>query len=83
MRASLGATLLRLLGALCAAAGLLAWIGVAWTAFSDPDRATPQNGEGGRLTGWALVGTVVTIVGMILLHLAAQRAERGEREPPR
>lgn len=76
MRARAGPILLRLLGVLCAVAGLLAWIALAWKAFSTPDIATPQGEAGGRLLAWALVGTVAMIVGMIFLHLAAQPAER-------
>lgn len=78
--------MLRLLGGLCAAAGLLAWIGVAWEAISDLDGVTPQSDKGGRLMVWALTGTVLMIVGMVLLHVAADAAEREETEdgtPPR
>lgn len=77
MRGSVGNLLLKVLGALCAAGGLVTWVALAWTAFTQPDVATPRGSEGGRLLGWALVGTIVMIVGMILLHVAAQAAERG------
>lgn len=80
MRGSIGQHLLRLLGVVCAAGGLLAWVGVAWTAFSDPDVATPQGEAGGRLTAWALVGTVAAILGMIFLHLAARADERDAQD---
>lgn len=78
--------LLQLLGGLCAAAGFLSWIGLAWRAFSDLERVTPQNEEGGRLLTWALTGTLLMIVGMVLLHAAAEAAGREEHEkhgPPR
>ena len=86
MRASAGHHLLRLLGGLCAAVGVLAWIGLAWTATSDRDAVTPQGDEGGRLMVWALTGTVLMIAGALLLHLAPDGSddeERGDPSPPR
>ena len=85
MRSTLGQHLLRLLGVLCAVAGFLAWIGLAWKAFSDIDGVTPESDEGGRLMIWAVTGTVLMILGMVLLHLAPDEAEPGapeERTPP-
>ena len=84
MRGPAGNRLLRLLGVSCATAGFLAWMALAWTAFSDPDRATPQGDEGGRLLGWGLTGTVGMIVGMLLLHVAVQASESDGRDddPP-
>jgi hypothetical protein len=86
MRASVGPLLLRLLGGLCAVVGVLAWVGLAWKASSNPDAVTPQSEEGGSLMVWALFGTVLMIVGALLLHVAPDGAEDGEQEgrgPPR
>ena len=85
MRALAGHHLLRLLGVLCAAAGLFAWIALAWRATSNLDSVTPQSGEGGRLMAWAVTGTVLMIVGAVILHLAVDATEREvreERTPP-
>lgn len=80
MGRSAGHLLLRWLGGLCATAGLLAWIGLAWRAISDLDGVTPEGEEGGRLLGWGLTGTVLMIVGMILLHLAVIASEGEDQE---
>lgn len=80
MRLSPGHYFLRLLAGLFAAAGFLAWIGVAWRAFSGIDNITAQSDEGGRLMSWALAGTVLMIVGMVLLHVAADAADRDRQE---
>lgn len=72
--------LLRLLAFLFAAAGLLAWIGVAWKAFVGIDGISAQSGEGGRLMSWALTGTVLMIVGMVLLHVAPGASDREGQE---
>ncbi len=58
------------LGGLVATAGFLAWMTLAWSAFSDADAVTPQSDEGGRMMLWALTGTVLMIAGMIVLHFA-------------
>lgn len=86
MRTSAGQHLLRILGGLCLVVGFLAWIGLAWTAISDPDGATPQGEASGPLMAWALTGTVLMIVGMVLLHVAAgavEQEQRRDRPPPR
>lgn len=85
MRSSSGQLLLRLIGGLCATAGFLAWIGVAWKAISDIEGVTPQSGLGGRLMLLAVTGTVLMIVGMVILHVAqvaAERTAQGEDSPP-
>jgi hypothetical protein len=85
MRAPVGHQLLRLLGGLCSAVGVLAWIRLAWAALSDPDGVTPQSDAGGRLMLWALTGTVLMIAGVLLLHFAPDGPEdeqRGDRSPP-
>ena len=77
--------ILRILGGLCAASGLFAWLALAWRATSNIDSVTPESGEGGRLMAWAVTGTVLMIVGAVILHLAVDAAERdgrGERTPP-
>jgi hypothetical protein len=76
MRASAGQRLLRVLGVLCAAAGVLAWIGLAWQAVARLDEVTPEGDEGGRLLAWGLTGTVLMIVGMVVLHAAADASRR-------
>ena len=73
---------LRLLGALFALAGLLAWGGLAWKAVAAIDDVNPQGEEGARLLTWGLTGTLLMIVGMVLFHLAADAAEKDEEEPP-
>ena len=82
MRSSAGHHLLRLLGVLCSTAGFLAWVGLAWKAISDLDDVTPESDEGGRLMVWALSGTLLMILGMVLLHLAQDVAEREASEDP-
>ena len=65
--------------------GFAAWVAVAWTAFSDIDRVTPESDEGGQLMTWALIGTVMMILGAIFLHLAQGPADRetsDEHRPP-
>jgi len=67
-------------------AGLVAWIGLAWSVFADPEAVTPQSDAGGRLMTRALLGTVLMISGAVLLHLAQSAAEREaeeEHDPPR
>lgn len=85
MRSSPWRLFLSLIGGLCAAAGLLAWIGVAWKAISDLDGVTPQSDEGEHLMVWALTGTVLMILGMVILHFVQHAAEREAQEerPPR
>lgn len=84
MRVPTGHFFLRLLGGLCAAAGALAWAGLAWQAFSQLEEISPQSDEGGRLMRWALTGTLLMIVGMLLLHVGAEPAEdEDERVHPR
>jgi uncharacterized membrane protein YidH (DUF202 family) len=75
MRSSPGQHFLILIGGLVAMAGLLAWIGVAWRAIADLDSVTPEGAEGGRLMLWALTGTVLMILGMIILHFAQNKAD--------
>ena len=72
--------MLRLLGSLCAAVGFLAWIGLAWKAVSNLEDLTPQSDEGGGLMVWALTGTVLMIVGMVVLHVATDALEPEEQE---
>lgn len=72
-RSSIGRPILLLLGGLCATAGFLAWVALGWRAFSNLDGVTPQSDEGGHLMVWALTGTVVMILGMVLLHVAGER----------
>ena len=79
-RTSAGPLVLRLLGGLCAAAGFLAWVGLAWRAIADLDGVTAQGDEGGRLMRWALTGTLLMILGTVLLHVAADATERDEQE---
>ena len=67
-------------------AGVLAWIRLAWEAISGLDGVTPQSDEGGRLMVWALAGTVLMVVGVLILHVAADAPEDEEQEgrtPPR
>jgi hypothetical protein len=82
MRGSVGHLLLRLLGGLCATAGVLAWIRVAWTATSNLDDLTLESGVGERLLVLGLTGTVLMIVGAVLLHVAAAAPEHGGHEEP-
>ena len=74
--------LLRVLGGACAAAGFLAWGGLLWTAIASLEDVTPEGEGGGRLVLLGLTGTLLMIAGMILLHVAADAAERDERTPP-
>ena len=86
MRSSLGQHPVSLLGILCAAAGFFAWIVVGWKAFTNLDGMTSKSDEGGRLMIWGLIGTVLMIVGMVILHLSDRAPERDEHEdssPPR
>jgi hypothetical protein len=86
MRAPAGHHVLRLLGGLCATAGFIAWVALAWKASSSRDGVTPQGDEGGRLLVWGLTGTVLMIVGAVLLHFAVDAVDRhkqDERTPPR
>lgn len=80
MRRSPGHYLLILVGGLCAAAGVLEWIRLFWKAVSELDTVSPEGGEGGRLLVWAVTGTVLMILGIVLLHVALDAAERRERE---
>ena len=85
MRTPAGHHVLRLLGGLCAAAGVLAWVGLAWKASSSLDGVTAQGDEGGRLLAWGLTGTVLMIVGAVLLHFAvdpSEAEEQDEHAPP-
>lgn len=75
-----GNHILRILGGLCATAGFLAWIGLIWRAVSDLEGVTPQSDGGAQLMTWALTGTVLMIVGMVLLHLTQRATEREEPE---
>ena len=78
--------LLRLLGGVFTAAGFLAWIALAWRAVSDLEGVSPENEEGSRLMGWAVAGTVLMILGAILLHFAVaedERDDQGESESTR
>ena len=86
MRSSPGQHVLLFLGILCAAVGLLAWGVVGWKAFSDLDGMSSKSGEGGRLVVWGLTGTVLMIVGMLIMHVAEDASEEAEQEdsaPPR
>lgn len=86
MRVPAGSVILRILGALCAAAGFIAWICLAWKAITDLDSVTPQSEEGGSLVTWALSGTLLLIFGMIILHFiehAGEEEEPEERTPRR
>ncbi len=84
MRSSAGQHFLRLVGGLLTAAGLFAWIGLIWTAFSDFDSVTPQSDEGGRLMRRALTGTLLMILGMVILHLGqdADESDTEDDQPP-
>lgn len=83
MRPSTGQHLLRLSGGVCGVVGFLAWIAVAWKAFSGLDGVTAENEEGARLLGWALAGTLLMILGTVLMHVAADEAEQAlEEEGP-
>jgi hypothetical protein len=86
MRVRNGRHLLQLLGVLLATAGVLAWIGLAGQAISDPEGVTPQSDEGGSRMAWALAGTVLMIAGLLVLHVAPDGPEEGARDdrtPPR
>ncbi len=48
---------------------------MGWSAFSDLDGMTSKSGEGGRLVVRGLTGTMLMIVGMILLHVAEDAPE--------
>ena len=77
----MGQFILRFVGGLCAVAGFLAWIGLAWRAIADLEGVTPESDEGGRLMVWGLTGTVLMILGMVLLHVAAAGAETEQEGP--
>ena len=86
MRTPVGHQIVRLLGGLCAATGVLAWVALVWKASSSLDGVTPQGDEGGRLLAWGLTGTVLMIIGAVLLHFAVDPPEEDEQErrpPPR
>ena len=70
MRSASARVLLRLLGGLFAAIGFVAWMGLAWTGISELDTVSAESEEAGTLMFWALSGTILMIVGMILLHVA-------------
>jgi len=82
MRASVGHHLLRLLGALCATAGVVAWIFVGWTALANLDELTAESGVGERLLLFGLVGTVLMIAGTVLMHVSAGAPDCDGREEP-
>ena len=75
-----GPKVLRLLGALCATAGALAWIRLAWNAVTLLDEVAPQGDQGTRLLTWGVTGTVLMVVGMVLLHTGAAHQSGGS--PP-
>jgi len=77
---SKGQPVLRVLGGLCATAGVLAWIGLAWTAFADFGTISAESDEGGRLMRWAVGGTLLMILGTVIMHLGANAQEQAERE---
>ncbi len=56
-------------------AGLLAWVALAWKALSDSDSVTPQSEEGGFMMVLALGGTILMILGMIVLHFVEDAVE--------
>jgi len=80
MRAPDSLLVLRVLCGLCAGAGFIAWIGVAWKIVTDLDSVTPQSEEGGSTLTWALSSTLLLIFGMIIFHLVAHTAEEEESE---
>ena len=68
--------LLRLFGSLLAAAGFLAWIALGWKAFTDLEGVTAHSDEGSHLMVWALAGTLLMTLGIIVLHFAHALSER-------
>ena len=55
------------------------WLVQAWVAVTDLDSVTPESDLGRSMMGWAVLGTLIMIAGMILLHFAADSAEEGPR----
>ncbi len=81
MQLPAGHQVLRFLGGVCGTIGFLAWIALAWKAVAGLEDITPQSEEGGRLMVWALAGTLLMILGTVLLHAAGRVAEGDERTP--
>lgn len=75
MRSSPRQQFLTLIGGLFTAAGFLAWAHLAWSAISNLDEVTPRSSEGGRLMFWALAGTILMVIGMVILNGAEDAAE--------
>ncbi len=80
MQASLGQRVLRWGGVLSGLAGLGAWGQLMLQAFSGIEEVAPENEEGARFMAWAVGGTVLMIVGTLLLHLSLADPEE---EPDR
>lgn len=74
---------LHLLGGLFALAGFLAWVAVAWEGISSFGEVRAQSDEGGRLMVWAVTGTLLMIVGAVLLQFAAAKTDARSRTPGR
>lgn len=72
--------LLLLLAGLCVASGVAIWVAQAWVAVTDLDQVTPESDLGRSMMGWAVLGTLIMIAGMILLHFAADSAEEATPE---
>jgi len=67
-------------------AGILAWCFLAWKSIKPLDEVKAHSDEGGSLVIWALTGTVLMIVSMIILQsveYAAKREASQERTPQR
>lgn len=70
--------LLQVFGVLFATAGLVAWIGVAWTGIKNFGEVSAQSDEGGSLMVWAVTGTLLMILGLALLQVEAMAGKREE-----
>lgn len=79
MKPPTGPLLLRVVAGLLVLAGLLVWGGLAWTAVTQLDELSSKGEQGRDLMARALLGTVLMILGMIVLHFAADATERIEQ----
>ena len=59
-----------LLGGLLGAAGVASWIVLSWKAIEGFDEISAHSNEGGDLLVWALIGTLLMIVGSVILYVA-------------
>ena len=64
------------------AAGIAGWIVLAWRGMADLDAVRADSEEGSGLLAWGLLGTVLMILGIVFLHIAAHADEKGQDGPP-